>query len=149
MASVDVDLPVGEPREELLERDAGLHASERGTEAEVDAVSERQDLADVAVDIEPIGVLPATLVTVPGAQQQEDRAPLRNGDTVDLRLACDNAADMRRRRLEAEQFLDGVGNQRLIGDELASLSGCSPSTFPLHPISRLVVSFPAPAITLT
>ena len=30
-----------------------------------------------------------------------------------------------------------------------SWSGCSASTFPVHPISRVVVSFPAPAIRTT
>src|SRR5690349_12651918 len=46
---VDVDLPLREPLQHLVERDAPLDARKRGAEAEVDAVPEREVLRDVAV----------------------------------------------------------------------------------------------------
>ena len=49
---VPVDLPLGEALEDLVERDPALEAGERGTEAEVEAVPERQVVADLAVDVE-------------------------------------------------------------------------------------------------
>jgi hypothetical protein len=52
MRVVDVDLPFGEALEDLVQCDLPLESSQRGTEAVVDAVSEREVLLDSAVDVE-------------------------------------------------------------------------------------------------
>src|SRR5690349_9581227 len=52
---VVVDLPVRPPGEHFLERDARLHPRKCRTEAEVDAVSERQ-MRGLPTDVKPVGV---------------------------------------------------------------------------------------------
>ncbi len=61
---VDVDLPLGEPLQHLVEGDPPLEASECRAEAVVRAVPERHVLADVAVDVEPVRVFETALVVV-------------------------------------------------------------------------------------
>ena len=51
------------------------------------------------------------------------RAPLRDGDTVQLDVARDPARLHRRRRLEAQQLLDRVAEQRRVVDQLLALVG--------------------------
>ena len=67
----------GKRLEHLVERDAALEPGERGAEAEVDAVAEREVLADLAVDVEAVGVGVAALVTVGGADEEQHRAARR------------------------------------------------------------------------
>ena len=54
--TVLVDVPLGEPGEDLLQRHAALEAGERGTQTEVQPEAERQVLAEVAADVEPVGI---------------------------------------------------------------------------------------------
>ena len=64
--------------EDLVERDAAFEAGERGAEAEVDAVAEREVLADVAMDVEPVAVGEAAVVAVRRADQEHHHAALRH-----------------------------------------------------------------------
>ena len=64
LAPSRVDVPLGEPLQHLFERDAALEPGQRGAEAEVDAVAEREVLADLAVDVEPVAVGVAPVVAV-------------------------------------------------------------------------------------
>lgn len=56
--AVVVDLPIREPGEDLVERDASPDAGQGRSEAEVKAVPEAQVVTDLAVDVEavPVGV---------------------------------------------------------------------------------------------
>ena len=119
-----------------------------GAEAEVDAVPEREVLADLAMDVEPVGVVELALVAVGGADEEQDRAALRDGLPVDLDVARDVAPDVGRRRLEAQQLLDRVGDAGT-GRRRARAAGRGgrTSTLPAQPMSRVVVSLPAPAMT--
>ena len=51
---VPIDLPLGEALQHLVEGHPSLEAGERGAEAEVDAVAERQVVVDPAVDVERV-----------------------------------------------------------------------------------------------
>ena len=124
LARVAVDLPLGEPLEHLFERDAPFEAGERGAEAEVDAEAEREVLADLAVDVEPVAVRVAPVVAVRRADEEQHDAAFGHRLAVELHVA-------RRRtrptcgagRLEAQQLLDRVRDERRILDELAPLVG--------------------------
>ena len=59
-----VDLPCRKPLEHLVERHPSFQARQRGAQAEVDAVAERQVVVDLAGDVEAVGVGKATLVAV-------------------------------------------------------------------------------------
>src|SRR5918998_6861603 len=48
LGAVEVDLPLGEPLQHLLEGDAALEPCEGGAEAEVEAEAERQVSADLS-----------------------------------------------------------------------------------------------------
>src|SRR5207237_9891636 len=61
---VPVDLPRREPLQHLFQRDAAFETRQRGTEAEVDAVTERQVVVDLAGDVEAVAVREAALVAV-------------------------------------------------------------------------------------
>ena len=62
--AVVVDVPLGEPLEQFVERDAALEPGEVGAEAEVDPVPEGEVLDVVAVDVEDVGVGVAARVAV-------------------------------------------------------------------------------------
>ena len=61
----------------------------------------------------------------------------------------DVAGDVRGGGLEPQQLLDRVGTSERSSTSARRWSGWSPSTLPIQPMSRFVVSFPAPATTLT
>src|SRR5689334_17945403 len=94
-----VDLPVREPREHLVERDAALEAGQRGPQAEVDAEPEREVLRHGPVDVERVGIGVPALVAVRGRVEQQHHAPGGHGGAVVLGVAGDVAALDRRRRL--------------------------------------------------
>ena len=75
---VEVDLPLGPPVQHLVEGDPSLDAGEGGAEAVVGAVAEGERLADLAVDVEAVGVVEAPLVAVAGRDHQQQRAPGRD-----------------------------------------------------------------------
>ena len=72
---LQVDLPVGEPRQELLQGDAPFQPRQCRSEAKVDAVAEGEVTAVVATDVEAIPVRKAAVVPVGGADQEEDGVP--------------------------------------------------------------------------
>src|SRR5688572_20403937 len=84
---VVVDFPVGEPIEHFVERDPTLESRERGAEAVVESVAEREVLTFVAVDVEAVGLGVAPLVAVRGPDEQQHRAPGRHRRAVVLDVA--------------------------------------------------------------
>ena len=67
-----LDDVVAEHREQLFERDARLEPRQRGAEAVVDAVTERDVTRGVAPNVELIGGAPAALVAIRRTEQQQD-----------------------------------------------------------------------------
>ena len=61
---VPVDLPVREPAQHLVERDAALEPGQVAPEAEVEPVAEAQVVVDLAVDVEAVGIGELALVPV-------------------------------------------------------------------------------------
>ena len=120
---VVVDLPVGEALQHLVERDPALQAGQRGTQAEVDAVAEGEVATDVAVDVEAVAVREVALVPVGRAVEQDHDAALGHRLAVVLDVTLDVAGLHRRRRLVAQQLLDGVGDERAVRHQLAALVG--------------------------
>ncbi len=118
-----IDLPFGEPRERLLERDAPLEARQRGPQAEVDAVAERDVVVDAAVDVEAIGIGELALVAIGGAGEQQHLRAGGHDLAVQLDVAGRPSALHRRRRLEAQELLDRVRDQPAVGGELLALLG--------------------------
>ena len=80
-----LDLPGRVPAQHLLEGDAAFHPGERGAEAEVDAVPERDVVVEAAMDVEPVGVGVLALVATgrPG-DEQHLRVPRAWSDAVQL-----------------------------------------------------------------
>ena len=81
--------------EDLVERDAAFEASERGTETEVDAVSEREVLTELAVNIEAIRVGPPALVAIRRADDEQHGCALGYDLAVHLHGFRHVAADLR------------------------------------------------------
>ena len=95
-----------------------------GADAEVDAVAERHVVVEAAVDVEAVGVGVLALVA-PGrpGEQQHLREPAGIGGAVELDVGVRPSALHRRRRLVAQELLDGVRDQRRVGGELGALVG--------------------------
>jgi hypothetical protein len=104
-------VPFREPLQDLFEGDATLESRERGAEAEMGAEAERQVLADVAVDVEPVAVRVPAVVAVGRSDQEHHDASFGHRLAVVLRVAGDVARHMRRRRLEPEELLERVRDQ--------------------------------------
>ena len=94
-----------------------------------------------------VGALVAALVAVGGADQQQHRAARRDRRAVVLDVLGDVAGDVGPGRLEAERLVDGAGISDRSSTRSRRWSGCSASTLASQPISRPVVSLPAPAST--
>ena len=120
-ACAPVDLPLREALQYFFQRHPSLEPRERGAEAVVDAVAERELLADRPVDVETVAVGIAPVVTVGGPDEEQHGAACGHRPPVELHVARDVSADVRRGRLEAEDLLDRVGDEREIVDELATL----------------------------
>ena len=118
-----VDLPVGPALQHLVERDAALEARERGTETEVQPVAEAQVVTDLAVDVEAVAVGEPPVVAVRRPVEQHHDAALGNDLAVVLDVARDVARLDGRRRLEAEELLDRLRDERAVGRDLAPLVG--------------------------
>ena len=116
--------PAGEPEprqplEQQRERDAELEARERGADAEVDALAER----DVPVEALPPRVVARrarehVLVPVHGAVVDHQPRALREGHAAERDLPRRHAEQALRRRLEPEDLLDGPRHELQVGPEL-------------------------------
>ena len=122
-ARLEVDVPLGEAVEHLVERDAALESGERRAEAVVNAVAEPEVLADLAMNVEPAGILPPTLVAVRGRDDEQHGRTRRHRLAVHLDILGDVAPDLRTGRLEAQELLDRVVDQRPVFDDLTPLVG--------------------------
>ena len=122
-ALVDVDVPLGEPLQDLLERDAALDAGEGRAEAVVGAVAEREVPAESPVDVEAIGFVEVPLVAVRRGDHEQHRAAGGHVCPWILDVVGDLPGDVGPGRLEAQQLLDRVGDQRPVLDDLLALVG--------------------------
>ena len=77
----------------------------------------------VAVDVEPVRVGEPAVVAVGGVVEEQHGAPRGHGLPVELDVLGDVAAGDRTRRLEPQQLLDRVVDERPVLDELAPLIG--------------------------
>ena len=111
---VPIDLPLRESLQDFVQGDTTFHPRQRSAQAEVNAVAEREVLTDIAVDVEPIGILVFVSVAVGGPREADHGAAGRHGPVVQFDVVCDVAGDVWRRRLKAQKFLDGIGDERAI-----------------------------------
>src|SRR5437763_8526911 len=118
---VDVDFPLGEPPEDLSERDAALEPGEGSAEAIVDAVAEGELWADAPVDVEPVTVGVVTVVAVGRSDEEHHDAPRGHGPAVQVHAAGNVARRVRGGGLVAADLLDGVGGEGAELDEVARL----------------------------
>ena len=77
----------------------------------MDAVAEREVLADVAPDIEAVTVGEATIVAIGRANQEHHDAAFRHRLAVVLDIAAHVAGDVGRGWLVAKELLDGIRDQ--------------------------------------
>ena len=97
---------------EFFEDDLGLEPRERGAEAEVDAVAEREVLVGVgAVEVDRVGVAEDGLVTVRGPEQEQQVRVLGEVGAGDVRGAVGDALPGEDGRDEPQQLLDGGRDQ--------------------------------------
>ena len=119
--AVVVDVPLGPAIQDLLQRDSTFEAGEAGAEAEVGAVAEGQVTDVVAVDVEDVGLLEATIVAVRRRHDRQDGAARGHGDAVTV----DVLHHVPRRRvpggLVAQRLLDHAGDERAVGDDSLAL----------------------------
>ena len=108
---VSIDLPLGEARQHLVERDAPFEARQRGAEAEVDAVTEGETLLDLAMDVEAVAAGETTVIAVRRADEEDHHVACRHFLAVVLDVARHVSGDVWRRRLVAEDLLDRVRDQ--------------------------------------
>ena len=117
------DLVVGDAPEQLLEGHPPFESGERGAEAVVRAVAEREVTRDRSPDVEALGVRELAVVEVCGTPDEHDPRPGGDRDPVQLDLPHRGARQHLRRRLDAQHLLDGRGEQRRVGDERGALVG--------------------------
>ena len=98
-------------REDLLQSHPAFEAGEVRPEAEVDAVSERHVVVDLAMDVEAIGVREGAFVAVGGGRQKAQDRTLRDDPAVPFAVSGAVAGLDGRWRLESQQLLDGVGDR--------------------------------------
>src|SRR5205807_2979188 len=72
---VPIDFPFGKAAQYFVERDPPLQPRERSAKAVVDAAAEREQLSDVAVDVEAIWIRVLAVVAIRGSAQAEQGAP--------------------------------------------------------------------------
>jgi hypothetical protein len=90
----------------------------------VDADTEREMLALLAVNVEHVAVRRVLAMVAAGRGDEHHRdAVFGNGLTVVVDVAGDVTRDVRCRRFEAQQFLDRLWDQGGLFDEVASLLG--------------------------
>ena len=70
-----VDLPGREPPQRLGQPDRAFEARQRGPDAEVRAVTEREVPVDHPPHVEAVGILEVALVAVTGTVEQREREP--------------------------------------------------------------------------
>ena len=149
LGAVEVDVPLGEALQHLVERDPAFEARERGAEAEVDAVPEREVLADLAVDVEAVGVVEAALVAVRRRRRgTASRCPRERSGRTARRPRGRSGRSAGRAARSAAAPRSRWGSATRSSTSSRRWSGCSASTLPAQPIRRVVVSLPAPATTV-
>src|SRR4051812_43357018 len=121
---VDVDVPLGEAVEDLVERDPPLEARERGAEAEVDPVPEREVMPHPPADVELVAIRrERAMVAVCRAGEEHDGAARRNRLAVVLDVPRHGAADLDGRPLVAQDLLDRVRQQVAVVAQSTPLVG--------------------------
>ena len=113
---VSTQADLGEPLQQHLQHDASLKTRQRGTEAMVDAVPERQVGRCAAPDIEPVRVRERLGAAVGRAEQQHDVVAPAQRESV--HVAVGKSAPERRlhRRVVTQQLFDRIGLRHDGGD---------------------------------
>ena len=104
----------GKAAEQPSDRDLTLQPGQRGADTVVDAVPERYMAAGLAGDIEPVWIGEAVTVTVPRKQRDEDKLAGRDLDAAVHRFGGDSRSSGAEGTVIAEEFLDGVGQERRV-----------------------------------
>src|SRR5262245_33052700 len=107
----EIDVPLREPLQDLLERDAPFQTGERRAEAKVDAVAEGEVLEDLAVDVEAVALGEAAVVAIGRSDQEHHDAARRYLLSVVLDVAGHIPGEVRRGRFVAQYLLDRVRDQ--------------------------------------
>src|SRR5580658_1851759 len=92
LSTVVVHLPRREPPEHLPKGHVTFNTSERGPNAKVRSVSEREMTIDTAPDVESVGVREVALVAIAGTVQKEECGTPRNRLALELGVGCHPAA---------------------------------------------------------
>ena len=119
-------------------------AARGGAEAEVDAVAEREVVVDRAVDVEAVGVgnLRSSRLADRG-EQQRSRCPREPSGRGARRPASRSAPAPATATRSAAAPRSAPGTSERSAASSRRWSGCSASTLPVQPMSRVVVSLPA------
>ena len=134
---VVVDVPFREALENLLQRHAPFEACQRGTDAHVDAMPKTEMGARLAMNVETIAVDEAPVVAVGGTDEQHHDAARGNCLAANLGVSQKIPPDGGARRLEANQLLDRLWNQRGVVDEVSTLIGMLINFLRINPIAAL------------
>src|SRR5690606_29725871 len=105
------ELEVGEPLQQFLEDDPGLHASKRRAQAHVLTEAEGHVSPLRTGDVEDVGIGPDLLVPVGARIQHHDVVAGRDGRAPDLRVLSRGAREGDDRADHAQHLLDPAGNQ--------------------------------------
>lgn len=126
------------------ERQDCLHAGQRGTETEMDAVTESEVVDLGSAELESLSVLVSTGVSVGGRQTDEDLASGGNGHTANLdRLNGVTERRVRNRSVVAQQLFERWRHVGGSDRSWSSCSGCRSSATTQLPIRVALVSCPA------
>src|ERR1700737_4942861 len=118
----EVDVPLREALEDLLQRYAALQSGQRGAEAEMRTHAERQMLARLAVNVEKITVgRELTVVAARSPDQHHQDAPPGDRLPVVVDIAGHMSRHVRSGWLVTQQFLHGLRDQARVLDEVAPL----------------------------
>ena len=114
----------GEPPQDRFEGEVRLHARERGAEAEMDAVPEREMARVGPIEVEKLRIGVSPLVAVRGRETDDHLCALRNRVTAELeRLRRVAERRMRDGRVVAQELFDAAGMRSGLARNSASWSG--------------------------
>ena len=131
--AVPVDVPGRKALQQLVDHDPSFQASQRHAQAEVRAVAEAEHVVDLATHVEGVGIREVALVAVRGSREHHQDAVGGDDLAVELGVGDDVAGDVVRRRLEPQDLVHRVRDERRVVDQALALvgdaarGGCRPS----------------------
>ena len=106
----DFDLEIA--FKQFLEENAQLQFGQRRADAAVRAGAEREVPPHVlSLDVDPLGIGKHLLVAVRGNVPQRHLVAFADGLAAQSDIFSSSATHINDRRLEADQFIDGIGHQ--------------------------------------